>query len=212
MDNFSRKDVAVLADESVYDGFFQIRTLNLRHRLFQGGWSQPLNRELIHRHDAVGVLLFDPVLDAVALVEQFRVGVLGSSIAEQESISPWLLELVAGLIEHQDAPQDVAVRESEEEAGVIVQQLEPIGQYYSSPGGSNEYFYLFVGRADLSAAGGVHGLEAEGEDIRVHVLSIEHLWQKLERGRLINAHTLIAAQWLKLNYQQLKTRWAEVAP
>ena len=209
MNNFSGKDVEVLADDSAYNGFFQIRTLKLRHRLYEGGWSKALNRELFQRHDAVGVLLFDPQLNAVALVEQFRVGVLGNDSAAEKNISPWLLELVAGLIDHQEAPQEVAVRESEEEAGVIVQQLEPIGEYFSSPGGSNEYFYLFVGKADLSAAGGVYGLEEEGEDIRVHVLPVEQLWKKLEQGELINAHTLIAVQWLKINYQSLNARWTE---
>ena len=208
MDNFSRNDVEVLADDASYDGFFQIRTLDLRHRLYQGGWSQTLSRELFQRDDAVGVLLYDPVMDAVALIEQFRIGVFGSEIAQQKNISPWLLELVAGLIDKGESPAGVAMRESEEEAGSLVQQLEPIGEYYSSPGGSNEYFYLFAGKADLSAVGGVHGLAEEGEDIRVQVLPVDSLWLKLERGELINAHTLIAVQWLKLNHQRLKDLWS----
>lgn len=207
MNKFTRADVDVLEETVSYNGFFQIRTLNLRHRLFQGGWSKSISRELFERDDAVGVLLFDPVRDEVALVEQFRVGVLGSGIAKQDNFSPWIMELVAGLIDKEEAVDEVARRESLEEAGAVVEQLEPIGQYYSSPGSSNEYFHLFIGKTDLSGAGGIHGLDEEGEDIRVQVVPVSELWLMLERGELINAHTLIAVQWLRLNHQRLCSQW-----
>lgn len=208
MKQFSRNDVELIDQQESYQGFFQIRTLHLRHRLFEGGWSESISRELFMRNDAVGVLLYDADLDAVALVEQFRIGVLGSDQAARTGKSPWLLELVAGLIDTDENPQQIAHRESMEEAGVVVQALEPIGQYYSSPGGSNEYFYLFAGRADLSAAGGVHGVEQEHEDIRVHVLGIRQLKEMLAQGELSNAHTLIAVQWLLLNHQRMQSQWA----
>jgi ADP-ribose pyrophosphatase len=205
--SFSREDVKILAEENIYQGFFQLRSFKLKHRLFRGGWSEPISRELMVRHDAVGVLLFDPMLDQIALVEQIRIGVVGSEIARQRDTSPWSLELVAGLIDKDEQPSVVACRESVEEADVVIDQLEPIGEYYSSPGGSNEYFYLFVGRCDLSNAGGVFGLDEESEDIRVHLFSVADCWQMLTQGQFNNAHTLIAMQWLKLNYQDLKVRW-----
>ncbi|MGK0498560.1 MAG: ADP-ribose pyrophosphatase [Oceanicoccus sp.] len=204
---FSRADVELLDDNSAYQGFFQIRCLKLRHRLFQGGWSDTIKRELFKRHDAVGVLLVDPKLQAVALIEQFRVGMYGSKHGEQQQHSPWSLELVAGLIDKDEVPAEVAARESEEEAGTVIKALAPIAEFYSSPGGSNEYFYLFAGLADLSTAGGIHGLVEEGEDIRVHVVTLPVLWQLLEQGKLNNAHTLIAVQWLKMHYLSLQQRW-----
>lgn len=198
---FDRNDVELIDDTLVYDGFFKVRSVSLRHRLFEGGWSEPLNREIFMRHDAVAVLLYDPALDQVALVEQFRIG----AMAGQRS--PWLLELVAGLIDQDESPQAVARRESLEEADCEVQQLEPICEYFSSPGGSKEYLYLYCGKADLSTAGGVHGLEHEGEDIRVHVLGYEQCWQLLQRGELNNAHTIIAVQWLAMNRERLREQW-----
>ena len=108
----------------------------------------------------------------------------------------------------EEVPVEVARRESFEESGIIVEDIEPVGEYYSSPGGSNEYFYSFIGRADLTHAGGIHGLESEGEDIKVHLIQLDELWSKLDQGLLINAHTLIAVQWLKLHYQELKLRWS----
>lgn len=201
---FDRRDVELLEDCEVFSGFFQVRRLRLRHRLFEGGWSPLLTRELFQRHKAVGVLLYDPALDRVALVEQFRVGV----VDDMGEHSPWLLELVAGLIDSDESPEQVVAREAQEEAGCEVLALELIGQYFSSPGGSNEYFYLYCGRADLSTAGGVHGLRDEGEDIRLHCLSFAQCWQYLEQGRLNNAHTMIAMQWLSMHRQRLQVQWS----
>lgn len=207
LEKFGSNDVEIVSDEIVYQGFYQLRQIHLRHRLFNGGWSNTVSRELFNRHNAVGVLLYDPLLKNVALVEQIRVGVIGSDIAKEGNKSPWLLELVAGLIDKEELPQEVVARESMEEAGVQIQNLEKIAEYYSSPGGSNEYFYLFVGKADLSEAGGVFGLKEEGEDIRVHVFSLDECWELLARGRILNAHTIIAVQWLKLNITRLEYLW-----
>ena len=207
MSEFGRDDVELLEEGTAYRGFFQIRTLKFRHRLYRGGWSDTVSRELFMRHDAVGVLLYDPQRDAVALIEQIRVGVLGSEVAARENRTPWMLELVAGLIDKDETPQQVGERESLEEAGATVDALEPIAQYYSSPGGSNEYFYLFAGRADLSNVEGIYGLDHENEDIRAFVIPVAELWGMLERGELLNAHTLIAVQWLRLHHARLREQW-----
>lgn len=205
-------DVELLDDVESYQGFFQIRRLVLRHRLFSGAMSAPIHRELFVRHDAVGVLLFDPTLESICLIEQFRVGAYGNQLLQDPSLttsprSPWLLELVAGLIDKDEPPALVAERESVEEAGAIVQALEPIAEFYSSPGGSSEYFYLFCGKADLSEVGGIHGLAEESEDIRAHVISCEQAWQLLDHNQINNAHTLIALQWLQRHGDRLKKQW-----
>lgn len=207
LNQFTHSDVDILSDDIAYSGFYQLRKLTLRHRLFKGGWGKTFSRELFHCYDAVGVLLIDMNLELIALVEQVRVGVIGSDISHQRKTSPWLLELVAGLIDNRESPEDIAIRESVEEAGIDIERLEKISEYYSSPGGSNEFFYLFAGKADLSEAGGVFGLEAEGEDIRVHVLKISEVWDLLAQGEISNAHTIIAVQWLKLNYSRLQSQW-----
>lgn len=209
-------DVELLDDTTSYQGFFQIRSLTLRHRLFAGAMSEAIKRELFVRHDAVGVLLFDPQLESICLVEQFRIGVYGRQLrcAQPESTepsaasrSPWLLELVAGLIDKDETPARVVEREAVEEAGVVVQALEPIAEYYSSPGGSSEFLYLFCGKADLSEVGGIHGLAEESEDIRAHVISCQQAWQLLDQNRINNAHTLIALQWLQRHIGRLKKQW-----
>lgn len=208
MNKFNRDDVQLLAEQASFKGFFQLKTLRLRHRLFDGGWSDDIERELLVRGDAAAVLLYDPLQDAVALVEQFRVGVLGSERAEQQGDSPWLLELVAGMIEPGEAAAGVAKREALEEAAVEVLAIEQIARFYASPGGCDEYLYLFAAKVDLANAGGIHGLEAEHEDIRVHVLPASEFMAMVQRDEINSAFTLIAAQWLQLNHQRLKEQWA----
>jgi ADP-ribose pyrophosphatase len=202
---FTAADVEVVHRDIAYAGFYQLERLQLRHRKFAGDWSPVLKRELMVRRDAAGVLLYDPQLDAIALIEQFRVGALRR--AEAESGSPWLLELVAGLIDTDETPEAVARREAEEEAGCKVLAIEPVFALFSSPGGSNEYMHLFCGRSDLSAAGGVHGLPEEHEDIRVHVVTFAEALQLLQHGVLCNAHTIITLQWLQLNRERLRRIW-----
>jgi len=198
--HFTRDDVEVLEECREYDGFFKIDRLTLRHRRFAGDWSPALNRELFLRRAAVGVLLYDPQLDAVALVEQFRIGALHTE-------NPWLLELVAGLIDSDETPEAVARREAIEEAGCEIADMEPVLNYFSSPGGSNEFFYLFCGRCSLRNAGGIFGLPEEGEDIRVHILPADEAFQRVAAGELCNAHTIIALQWLQLHRQRLRESW-----
>lgn len=198
---FSADDVEILARDTVYSGFFKVEQLRLKHRRFAGDWSDAFTRELLVRRDATGVLLYDPQLDAIALIEQFRVGTL------DRGTSPWLFEVVAGLIDAGESPQDVARREALEEAGCEVLALEPILELFSSPGGTNEYMHLFCGRCDLRDAGGVHGLPEEHEDIRVHVVGFDEAVAMMRGGTLRNAHTVIALQWLQLNRERLRDAW-----
>ncbi|MGM0632870.1 MAG: NUDIX domain-containing protein [Pseudomonadota bacterium] len=202
---FTRDDIQVLERTTLYSGFFSLEKLRLRHRRYEGGWTDELDRELFVRPPAVGVLLFDPRRREVVLIEQCRVGAV--DVVEQSlpgsPDSPWLLELVAGLVEPGEQASDVAHRESMEEAGCRIERLIPMPGYLSSPGGSNEWITLFCGLLDAGQVGGIHGLDSEHEDIRPMRLTMEELEAALERGRLNNAMTLIAIQWLLLNEASL---------
>ncbi|MDR5868177.1 NUDIX domain-containing protein [Halomonas koreensis] len=197
---FGPGDVDVLERRCLHQGFFRLEALHLRHRLFEGGWSAPLVREVHHRHDAVGVLLYDVERDAVALVEQFRPGAL------DDPDSPWKLEIVAGLVERGESPAEVARREALEEAGCPVGELIELHRYYPSPGACDERVTLFCGLIDSHGLGGVHGLDEEHEDIRVHVLSFARAWELLLAGRLDNAMCLIAFHWLAAERASLRAR------
>ncbi|MGE6792503.1 NUDIX domain-containing protein [Pseudomonas guineae] len=198
----AQDDVQVIEREACFSGFYKLDRLSLRHRQFAGGMGPTLTRELFVRHDAVCVLPYDPQRDCVVLIEQFRIGAL------DKSANPWLLELVAGLIDKDEVPEEVARREALEEANLALTSLWPITQYYPSPGGSDERVHLFVGRCDSEGAGGVYGLAEEGEDIRVHVWPLEDALDALKDGRIDNAASIIALQWLALNRTEVRGLWS----
>ncbi|WP_252107436.1 MULTISPECIES: NUDIX domain-containing protein [unclassified Halomonas] len=200
----TRADVELETRETLYQGFFRLEALTLRHRLFEGGYSTTMRREIHSRFDAVGVLLYDPHRDALVLVEQFRAGAI------DDPRSPWKLELVAGLVEKNESLEDVARRESQEEAGCKVGALTKLHTYYPSPGACNERVTLFCGLVDTVGMGGIHGLDEEHEDIRVHVVSFTDAWALLEQGRLDNAMCLIGLHWL--NGQRASLRATAKAP
>ena len=201
MRSFGRDDVEFVDEQTVWSGFWKLKQFRLRFRRFAGGWSELITRELHCRGEAAGVLLYDPALDAVGLVEQFRIG------AAFRARSPWLLELVAGLVEPGETPAEVAVRETAEESGCTVRELLPVASYYSSPGGSNEYFYLFCARVSLAGAQELHGKQSEGEDIRLHVIPYAKLAEMQRDGCFDNAHTLIALQWLSIERDGIRRAW-----
>ncbi|GAA3898210.1 ADP-ribose diphosphatase [Halomonas cibimaris] len=186
---FTQKDVDITSREVLQQGFFHVEALTLRHRLFEGGWSPPMRRELHCRHGAVGVLLYDVALDSLVFIEQFRVGAI-------DDASPWKLEVVAGLTEDGESAEDVARREAREEAGCEIQELIKLHDYYPSAGACNERVTLLAALVDASQLGGVHGAVDENEDIRVHVVRFADAWELMAAGRLDNAMALIGMHWL----------------
>ncbi|SHE34623.1 ADP-ribose pyrophosphatase [Modicisalibacter ilicicola DSM 19980] len=197
---FTATDIERTGTECLYQGFFSLEQRHLRHRLFEGGWSDVVTREVHVRRDAVGVLLYDVERDRVVLVEQVRAGAL------DDPLSPWKLEPVAGLIEPGENPADVAYRETVEEAGCEILELIELHTYYPSPGACDERVTMFCGLVDSCRLGGVHGLDEENEDILVHVLSFAQAWELLEAGRLDNAMCLIAFYWLARERASLRAR------
>ncbi|MCG7600371.1 NUDIX domain-containing protein [Halomonas sp. McH1-25] len=197
---FGRDDVERVETQTLQQGFFRLEKRQLRHRLFNGGWSDVITREVHVRRDAVGVLLYDVERDSVVLVEQVRAGAL------DDARSPWKLEPVAGLVEQGENPADVARREAVEEAGCTIGELIELHTYYPSPGACDEQVTLFLGLVDSCGLGGVHGLEDENEDILVHVIPFARAWELLDAGRLDNAMCLIAFYWLARERASLRAR------
>lgn len=194
---------SILKQRTLYEGFFKLTGFELQHELFEGGDSPVLQRELVDRRDAAGILPYDPKRDEVVMIEQFRIG------ASSRAAGPWLIEVIAGYQEEGEDPREVVAREAVEEANCKISDIEAISSYYSSPGGSNEQIHLFVGRCDSAGLDGVHGLglDHEGEDIRVHVLPSQTVFDWLDNGRIDNAMAIISLQWFRMNREALRQRW-----
>ncbi|MDA8231047.1 MAG: NUDIX domain-containing protein [Magnetospirillum sp.] len=196
-----RDDVEIIAKDTVFKGYFQVDRYRLRHRAFAGGWTQPLTREVFERGHAVSVLLYDPVRDEVALIEQFRAGALAAGL------NPWLVEVVAGIIEDGESPEEVARREVREEAGCAVDDLVFISQILLSPGAVSETVRMYCARVDGSGIAGLHGLESEGEDIRVFTLATDQALAMVKDGRINNSVAVMSLLWLAGERDSLRKRW-----
>ncbi|GHX20361.1 MutT/nudix family protein [Vibrio cholerae] len=198
--SFNKKDLEILNKETLFKGFFRMVKYRFKHKRFAGGWSEPVEREMFERGHAAAMLPYDPIRDQVVIIEQIRVGAL-------EHAQPWQLEIVAGVIDTDESAEQVVRRESVEEAGLTVGRIKKITSYYPSSGGCSEKLDVFIGEVDCSQAGGIHGLDCEGEDIKVHVMSRTEAYQLVKDGRIENGASIIALQWLALNYQPLQQQW-----
>lgn len=202
--HFSQQDIEILGEQTLYEGFFTLKRIQFKHKLFAGGESGVVTRELLIKGAASAVIAYDPKEDSVILVEQIRIG---AAYHPESNRSPWLLELIAGMVEKGEKPEDVALRESEEEAGIQVKNLTHCLSVWDSPGGTVERIHLFAGEVDSSQAKGIHGLAEENEDIRVHVVKREQAYQWMCEGKIDNGIAVIGLQWLQLNYAQLQQSW-----
>ncbi|CAI8246652.1 MAG: ADP-ribose pyrophosphatase [Glaciecola sp. HTCC2999] len=200
---FSHQDVEVLTTRPLYDGFFKMVQYKLKHRLFAGGWSSEVTREMFERGHAVAVLPYDPVTQEFVLIEQFRLGAMATSQ------SPWLIEVIAGMIDTGYSPEEVCHKEAREEAGIELQHLTKACSYLSSPGGTTERLHIYIAQTDATQADGLHGVEHESEDILVHRIAQKQAKEWLENGRIDNAAAIIALQYFFLNKQQILESWQE---
>jgi ADP-ribose pyrophosphatase len=201
IDSFTQNDYEIIKRDVLYQGIFRLTRYHVRFRLYHGGWSQLVSREIFERNNAAAVLPYDPILDHVVLIEQFRAGAIANPTG------PWLIETVAGIIDPPKKPSQVAVNEAKEEAGCEILDLYPICEYFVSPGGSNEYLSLFCGRVDASDTGGIHGLAEENENIRAFTLPADEAFMMLQEGKIKTTTAIISLQWLQLNQEWLRQLW-----
>jgi ADP-ribose pyrophosphatase len=196
------KKFSILLREILFQGYFRVERLHVQHDRFDGTQSNIFTREIFHRCPHVaGVLLFDPHQDKVVLVEQFRVA------PADAGHNPWLMEMVLGMVDAGETPEQAARREALEEAGCEVQELHPIAKYFSSPGGTSEYIHLFAGRINAPAESGTFGIAEEDEDIKIHILDAARAISLLYANKIQDAQTMVAMQWFAMHHTDLRSRW-----
>ncbi|WMY95458.1 MAG: ADP-ribose diphosphatase [Arsenophonus sp.] len=200
---FTQDDVKILSKSYLYKGFFSIIKYRFKHKLFDNSWSKEIEREVFERGNGGVVLPYDPHFDKVLLIEQIRVPAITSSV------TPWLLETISGIQEKNETLEELIRREAKEEAGIFIKRYYYALSYLSSPGGTTERIYVNIGEIDTSIIkdGSLHGLKTQNEDIRVHIVDRLKAYKWVQLGIIDNAATVIAIQWLQLNYIMLKKHW-----
>jgi ADP-ribose pyrophosphatase len=190
--------IELFGRDIAYSGFLTMARYRLRHSLYSGGHSSICERECLETADAAAVMLYDPILDQVVMVEQFRIGAMAFGRGA------WLVEPAGGVVAPDCDPARAGLREVSEETGCLAWDIELIANFYVSPGFTNQRLHLFCALTDASAAAGHHGLLAEGEDTRVVVLDADHAIAGIGTGRMDTMPAIMALQWLALNRQRLR--------
>lgn len=195
--SYSASDVTIESREFLFRGFIQVEKVNLTHRLFhRSEYSPIIQRELIHRPEAAGVLLYNNQQQRFALIEQFRVGALN------DSESTWQLEIIAGVLDGNESPETCIRRESLEESGCEINELQHLFSFYPSAGACAEFFHLYAAEVDLPSSGGIFGVPDEGEDIQLHLFDYAEITMLFKNNRLKNAPVIMALQWLSQHIQR----------
>lgn len=202
-------DVDVLERTKCYDGYFHIERFRLQHRRFDGQQTVALTREVFQRGHAAAAVLYDPDVDRLVLIEQFRIGAFAADGpgAVPDGLSPWMIEIVAGIIEEGETPEVVIRREAIEEAGREIRDMVPAGFMYVSPGASTESIHLYCGRVEAGETEDVHGRADENEDIRTILASPDDVFRWMDDGRIINATALVGLYWFRTHRDRIREMW-----
>jgi ADP-ribose pyrophosphatase len=201
-------DVEVLTEQRVWNARFPLDVVRFRHRRFDGAMSGVKTWEVWRRGRAAAVLPYDPVADAVVLLEQCRLPALVAAL------DPVLVELPAGLCDDGETPEVTARREAAEEMGLEIGTLQRIGGFLLTPGGSDELCEIYVGRVQAPAAdgdgiAGHAGMAAEHEDIRVRVWPAERAIEAALAGQIPNSVATIGLLWLAVKRAALREEWSK---
>jgi len=197
-------DIEIVEAKIAFARHLRVDVVRFRHRLFAGGWSGERVFDVVRRGGAVAILLYDPGRDSVVMVEQFRLAALFAGG------SPWQLECVAGLMEPDESAEQVAVRETREEANLdLIAPLLPIQRFMPATGSFDEIVDLFCGRVDCAGAAGLYGAAEEQEDIRVVVKPVAEVEAMLDRGEIESSHSVICLYWLLRHRDRLRREWLD---
>ena len=198
---FVRNDVIIKNQDVVYRGFHNMTAYTLQIPKFLGG-SMIVNREILHRPEAVVVIPYDPNLDQVVLIEQFR-----AACVEQDQ-SPWMFEFVAGLMDKKDETiETVGRRELMEEAGLEAKAMHSIASYWVNPGCTDEKVHVLCAHVSAQNASGVFGCPDEQEDTRVLSMPVDDAFQALQQGAMNHSSAWIGMLWLYHNRANLQKQW-----
>lgn len=197
----------VIQERRVWNGRFPLDVIRFRHRRFDGAPSGEKTWELWRRGRGAAALPYDPVADAVVLIEQFRLPALAAGI------DPVLVELPAGLADPGETLETTVRREMQEETGLVVGRMETVGDFLLTAGGSDELCALFVAELrlpqDADGIIGHAGMAGESEDIRVRVWPAEAAIAAAMAGRIPNSVAAIGLLWFAAQRSRIRAEWSQ---
>ena len=184
----------IINKKNLYSGFFNLNRYEFVHKKHNGKWTDKVEREIFSGAQVSSLLPYDPIRREIILIQQFRAGILSRYNKD------YLYEIVAGIIDEDENPEETASRECFEETGCKVEKILPIQTYFPAPGSSESYYHLYLGEIKSFEGERIRGLESENEDILVKSYKIDEVRTMLQEKKIMNGLTLIALQWFFLEY------------
>src|SRR5271165_4623975 len=117
------RKVQIDAKRIVFDQFFKIEEATLRYEKFSGEMSRTIKRLNFERGDSVAALVLNKGTNKILMVNQFKYPTLSKGPG-------WITEVVAGMVEVGEKPEDAIRREVTEEMGYTICNLEKIAEFY----------------------------------------------------------------------------------
>jgi nudix-type nucleoside diphosphatase (YffH/AdpP family) len=186
-------DIVVRDVELLASGWHVLRRTTYDHRHRAGHWTTE-QRETYDRGNGATILLYDAARRTVLLTRQFRYPVYVNGHADG-----YLVEAAAGLLDDDD-PEAAVRRETAEELGVDVGDLEHVFDGYLSPGSVTELVHFYAAPYSASTRTGPGGgLATDGEDIEVVELPFADALAMTADGRIADAKTIMLLQWAALS-------------
>ena len=162
---------------------------------FKNGKTERLTHEVYGRNDGVAILLYNPSTKKVILSKQFRIPMYVAGVKGGFSI-----EVCGGAIDKNESPETTVIRETKEEVGYNVNELQKVTTLFLSPGLMKEQVHLFVAKYndnDKVENGG--GLEAESEEITVLETDFNDALHMIKTEEIIDARTILLLQYAQIN-------------
>ena len=179
--------------EVLSDNWYVLRKHTYEYRQRDGQWVEQI-REAYDRGNGAAILLYNRSKGTVLLTRQFRLPTYVNGNPDG-----LLIEVCAGLLDDAD-PITCIRKETEEETGYRIEQVEKVMEAYMSPGSVTETLHLFIGEYfDHQKVSEGGGLAEETEDIEVLELPFQQALDMVKNGEIRDAKTIMLLQWGALN-------------
>ncbi|HLZ89624.1 MAG TPA: GDP-mannose pyrophosphatase NudK [Puia sp.] len=185
------KNIEITNEQILSDNWYVLRKFTYRFQQ-HGEWVER-QREAYDRGNGAAILLYNRQQGTVILTRQFRLPTFVNGNA-----SGMLIEACAGLLDR-DHPEVAIRRETQEETGYQLGEVEKVFEAYMSPGSVTELLYFFIAEYIPSMKvdeGG--GLEHEEEDIEVLELPFARALAMIDSGEIRDGKTIMLLQHVRL--------------
>jgi nudix-type nucleoside diphosphatase (YffH/AdpP family) len=191
--NQNMANIQIIKSEVLSDNWYVLRKITYEFTQ-PNGTVQVHSREAYDRGNGATILLYNKEAGTVILTRQFRLPTYVNGNPDG-----MMIEACAGLLD-QDNPEDCIRRETEEETGYKITEIQKVFEAYMSPGSVTEILYLFIAAYSKSmkvSDGG--GVEHEQENIEVLEIPIHQAMEMVQSGEIKDAKTMMLLQYIKLH-------------